>query len=228
MLPVSDNQLLLMNSIVLRLKRHYLPLIILSLFSATILFLIWNTRDTLTFVADSTGYISLLLLAVALVIGSINLALKRNNPISTYLRRDLGIYGGLLAIIHSITGLFVHLRGNMWQYFFVKTELGYAIRLDDFGIANYTGLISAFLILLLLVTSNDYSIRKLNPVKWKNLQRLTYLMFAIALLHSVYYRLVGNDLNRIYYLYLPLLSIILIFQFIGVRLKTRNKQIISN
>lgn len=224
MLPVFDNQPLLMNSIVLRLKRHYLPLITLSLLTTIIFFLIWNKRDALTFVADSTGYISLVLLAVTLVIGTINLALKRNNPVSTYLRRDLGIYGGLLAVMHSITGLFVHLRGNMWQYFFVKTEQGYVIRLDDFGIANYTGLISAFLILLLLVTSNDYSIRKLNPYKWKNLQRLTYLMFAIALLHSVYYRLVGNDLFRVYYLYLPLLAIILIFQFMGVRLKTRNKQ----
>jgi len=216
-----------MNSIVLRLKRHYLPLVILSLISATIFFLVWNKLDALTFVADSTGYISLILLALSLVIGSINLALKRNNPISSYFRRDLGIYGGLLALLHSITGLFVHLRGNMWQYFFFKTEQGYSIRLDDFGIANYTGLISAFLILLLIVTSNDYSIRKLNPVKWKNLQRLTYLMFAIALLHSVYYRLVGNDLNRVYYLYLPLLAIILIFQLMGVGLKTRDKHLLS-
>lgn len=203
-------------------------MVVLSLISATVFFLVWNKLDVLTFVADSTGYISLILLAASLVIGSINLALKRNNPFSSYFRRDLGIYGGLLAIVHSITGLFVHLRGNMWKYFFFKTDQGYTIRLDDFGIANYTGLISAFFILLLLVTSNDYSIRKLNPVNWKNLQRLTYLMFAIALLHSIYYRIVANNFNRVYYLYLPLLSIILIFQFMGVGLKTRNKQIISN
>jgi len=212
-----------MNSIAVRLKRHYLPLIILSLISALIIPLMWDNLDAISFTAISTGYISLFLLAASLMIGPINLLLKRNNPLSSYFRRDLGIYGGLLAVVHSIAGLFVHMRGNMWTYFLNKSEQGYSIRLDDFGLANYIGVISALLIILLIITSNDYSIKKLNPANWKNIQRITYLMFALVLLHSIYYRIVANDLNRMYYLYLPLLGLILVFQFLGIRLKTQNK-----
>ena len=212
-----------MNSIAVRLKRHYLPLLILSVISALIISLMWDNLDAISFTAISTGYISLFLLAASLVIGPINLLLKRNNPQSSYFRRDLGIYGGLLAVVHSVTGLFVHMRGNMWTYFLNKSEQGYSIRLDDFGLANYIGVISALLIILLIITSNDYSIKKLNPANWKNIQRITYLMFALVLLHSIYYRIVANDLNRMYYLYLPLLGLILVFQFLGIRLKTQNK-----
>lgn len=211
-----------MNSIVVRLKWHYLPQIIVSLFLAMVFLIVWNKLDAITFIADSTGYISLMILSVTLMIGPINLILRRNNRLSSYLRRDLGIYGGLLAVAHSVTGLFVHMRGNMWNYFLNQSEQGYSMRWDDFGFANYTGLISALLILLLLITSNDYSIKKLNPTNWKNLQRITYLMFAFALIHSVYYRIVANDLTRVYYLYLPLLGFILVIHFIGIRLRTRN------
>jgi len=210
-----------MYSIAVRLKRHYLPLIILSVISALTIPLMWDNLDAITFTAISTGYISLFILAASLVIGSINLILKKNNPISSYFRRDLGIFGGLLAIVHSVTGLFVHMRGNMWTYFLNKSDQGYSIRLDSFGLANYTGLISALLILLLLITSNDYSIKKLNIRNWKNIQRITYLMFAIVLLHSVYY--LGDNLSRMYYLYLPLLGLILASQFTGIRLRMRTK-----
>jgi len=206
-----------------RIIKHYLPLLILSLLWAIIFFLIGNKLDVITFISDATAYLSLILLASSLLIGPINLYLNRYNPVSTYFRRDLGIYAGILALIHSVTGLFVHLRGNMWQYFLNKTEQGFSIRLDDFGWANYTGLISAILIILLLITSNDYSIRKLNPNKWKNIQRISYFMFALALLHSVYYRIVANNHDRIFYLYLPLLAMVLCFQIIGIRLKTIKK-----
>lgn len=175
----------------------------------------------------STGYISLFLLAASLMIGPINLLLKRDNPPSSYFRRDLGIYGGLLAVVHSVTGLFVHMSRNMLTYFLNKTDHGYTIKLDNFGLANYTGVIAAFLIIVLIITSNDYSIKKLNPTNWKNIQRITYLMFAIVLIHSVYYRMVANDLNRVYYLYLPLMGLILIFQFIGIGLKIQNKKILQ-
>ena len=208
-----------MNSIAVRLKRHYLPLIIVSLISALIFFLTWKNFDSITFIADSTGYISLILLASSLLIGSFNLLLKRTNPISSYFRRDLGIYGGTLAVVHSITGLFVHMRGNMWTYFLNKSEQGYSIRLDSFGLANYIGVLCALLIVLLIITSNDYSIKKLNPANWKNIQRITYLMFTLALVHSVYYRIVADNLNRIYYLYLPILGLILVFQFIGIKIR---------
>lgn len=216
-----------MYTIGARIKKHYLPLLFLSLFTTLIFYLLWNKLDAITFTADATGYISMILLVISLLIGPVNLFLKKSNPPSSYFRRDLGIYAGILAIVHSITGLFVHLRGQMWQYFFYHTDQGYTLRFDDFGWANETGLMAALLVILLLATSNDYSIKKLKPLKWKNIQRLTYVMFILVLFHCLYYRIIGNNLNRVYSLYLPMLGIILLFQLTGIFLRIRNKQAIS-
>jgi len=238
-----------MNETIARLKKHYLPLLSLVLIAWVIFYIGWANRDTITFITQATGYISIIILSISLIIGPVNIFLKIKNPISTYLRRDISIIGGILALIHSIAistylrrdisviggilalihsiaGLFVHLRGNNWQYFLNKTEFGYSIRTDNFGLANYTGLISALIIILLLITSNDYLLKKLNSTNWKNIQRLSYLMFILAIIHCFYYRIVKGNLNLIYSLYIPLFIIVLTFQMIGMRLKlTKQKDI---
>ena len=211
----------IMNNLKERFKIHYLPLLSIVLIASLIFHHSWPNRDTITFITGSTGYISLILITTSLLIGPFKMLFKRLNPISTYFRRDIGITGGVLAVIHSVAGLFVHLRGNNWQYFLTKSEAGYSIRLDDFGLANYTGLISGLIIVILLMTSNDFSFRKLNPVVWKNIQRLTYLAFIFAIIHSVYYKVVQTNLDLVWYLYLPLLIFVLIFQMVGIRMKLR-------
>ena len=215
-----------MNYTITRLKKHYLPLLSLVLIAWVIFYIGWTNRDTITFITQATGYISIIILSISLIIGPVNILLKIKNPVSTYLRRDISVIGGILALIHSIAGLFVHLRGNNWQYFLNKTEFGYSIRTDNFGLANYTGLISALIIVLLLITSNDYLLKKLNSTNWKNIQRLSYLMFILAIIHCFYYRIVKGNLNLIYSLYIPLFIIVLTFQMIGMRLKlTKQKDI---
>jgi len=115
------------------------------------------------------------------------------------------------------------LRGSNWKYFLNKTDHGYTIRLDNFGLANYLGLLSALLILLVLFSSNDYSLKKLGQVKWKNIQRLSYFIFLLAILHSIYYKVVTNNLFLIYSLYIPLFALVLLFQNMGVWIKWQDK-----
>jgi methionine sulfoxide reductase heme-binding subunit len=217
-----------MNETLFRLKKHFLPVLSLVLIAGIIFYFGWSKRDRITFITQATGYISIIILTISLIIGTINLLLKRKNPISTYLRRDISIIGGILAVIHSIAGLFVHLRGKNWQYFLNKTEHGYSIRLDNFGLANYSGLISTLIIILLLITSNDYLLKKLNPANWKNIQRFSYLMFILAIIHCFYYRIVKENLNLIYGFYIPLFIIVLTFQMIGVWLKLTDSKILHD
>ena len=202
-----------------RFKSHYLSFLSVILTAGLIFYFKWSNKDVITFITDATGYISIAGIAISLIIGPLNLFLHRKNPVSTYFRRDLGITAGILAVIHSITGLFVHFRGNNWQYFLTKTEHGYSIILDDFGLAHYTGLISSFIIVLLIVTSNDYLLRKLNAVNWKIIQRFSYLMFVFAIIHSVYYRIAANNTTLIYYLYIPIFISVFLFQVFGIGLK---------
>ena len=207
-----------------RLKKHYFPLIFLVFLAGLIFYFKWTNRDAITFITQATGYISIIILSISLIIGSVNLLLKHKNPISTYLRRDISIIGGAIAVIHSITGLFVHLRGKPWLYFFTKTDNGYSIRLDNFRLANYTGLISVLIIILLIIISNDYFLKKLNPVRWKNIQRLSYLMFILKLIHCYFYRIGKENLNLFFWFYIPLFTIVLTFQIIGVRLNLSGKR----
>jgi|ERR1035437_244869 sulfoxide reductase heme-binding subunit YedZ len=214
-----------MNEFILRIKKHYLPQLSLVFIAGIIFYLNRANRDTITFVTQASGFISIIILSISLVIGSINLLMKNKNPISTYLRRDISIIGGTLAVIHSIAGLFVHLRGKNWQYFLNKTEDGYSIRLDNFGLANYTGLISALIVLLLLIISNDYFLKKLNPNRWKNIQRLSYVMFILIIIHCYFYRIGKENLTPIYFFYIPLITIVVTFQMIGVWLILKQKDI---
>lgn len=210
-----------MNTIKSRFSKHYFPLISVTILVGIILHNVWPKKDFITLITDVSGYIAIVLLSISLIIGAINVLMKRKNPVSSYFRRDIGISGGILAVIHSTTGLFVHMRGNMWQYFSVQTSTGYKIRLDDFGIANYTGLLSALLVVALIVTSNDYFIFKLRAKKWKNFQRLSYLMFILAIIHVIYYRL--NNLGLVYTFYLPMVACVLALQISGFTIRIKNK-----
>src|ERR1035437_10934508 len=91
-----------MNEFILRIKKHYLPQLSLVFIAGIIFYLNRANRDTITFVTQASGFISIIILSISLVIGSINLLMKNKNPISTYLRRDISIIGGTLAVIHSI------------------------------------------------------------------------------------------------------------------------------
>lgn len=198
-----------------RLLRNYLPLLSIVLVSMLFFFIFRGKRDYITFIAQSTGYISLVIIALSLIIGPVNLIFKKKNLLSTYFRRDIGIIGGVLALIHSGTGLFVHLRGKMWLYFLNDHK---QIRLDNFGLANYTGLISALLIIILIITSNDKILRRINSRNWKNIQRLSYLMFILVAAHCYFYTIGRNNLSIFFWFYIPLFLIVVILQLTGVYL----------
>ncbi|MEB2786371.1 hypothetical protein [Algoriphagus persicinus] len=212
-----------MGTLKIRLQVHYLPLTVISIISTYIFYELWDTMAPIPFITYASGYIGIFLLALSLLIGPVNLILNRKNPLSTYLRRDLGVFGGILSLVHSVIGLFMHFTGKPWLYFVEEVSTGYAIRFGVFGIANYTGLLGALIILFLIAISNNYSMRELKAVKWKNFQRFTYLMFVLVILHSIFYRINANKETLIIYLYLPLFFGVLLFQIIGVVLKIRNK-----
>lgn len=208
------------NSIKNRFKIHYLPMLVLSIIFCLIFYIFWKpTLPVIPFITYTSGYLSIFLLAVSLLLGPINLILRRRNPISTYIRRDIGIFGAILGIIHSVVGLFMHFIGKPWLYFVKEVGDDLIIRFGNFGLANYTGLFGALILILLLIISNDYLLGKLKAVKWKNLQRFTYLMFLLVIAHSIFYRLNANKEDLIIFLYLPMFLIVLAFQLIGIWLK---------
>jgi sulfoxide reductase heme-binding subunit YedZ len=97
-------------------------------------------------------------------------------------------------VAHAGIGQCVHLRGRPWLYYvYEKTqEHLLPIRHDVFGFANFTGLFAALMLLALLATSNDASLRKMGQPDWKGLQRWNYACCGLTALHTFGY-LIGIE-----------------------------------
>jgi methionine sulfoxide reductase heme-binding subunit len=134
--------------------------IVLTTLSITTLFwkLFAARQDVISHLSIATAYPALFLTAAALLVGPWNVLHGHDNPVSFDLRRDLGIWAGIVALLHTGIGLNVHLRGRPWLYFIDQHD---RVRHDLFGLGNGAGLIAAFLFLLLLAISNDLSLRRL-------------------------------------------------------------------
>ncbi len=202
-----------------RLWLHHLPIFAAS---AAAVFLFYVTRpykDVLTKLSFSTAYPALVLIAITLLIGPWNLMRGKRMPISNDLRRDIGIWAAILGIAHTAVGQNVHLRGRPWLYYFYSHKEATAhilmLRHDLFGFANYTGLISVLVLLVLLATSNDYSLRALGTPRWKQLQRWNYVAFALAGVHALTYQ--TNEKQKMPFVAIVVASIVvtLIMQAIG-------------
>jgi len=163
--------------------------IALIVLACTVLFwkLFADRCDLISHISIATAYPALFLLVAALILGPWNVLHRKTNPMSFDLRRDVGIWAGIVATLHTVVGLNVHLRGRPWLYFIDEHK---RVRHDAFGLGNDTGLIAAVLLLFLLAISNDVSLRRLGPRKWKSLQRYTYVAIALILVHGIAYQYV--------------------------------------
>jgi len=157
----------------------------LSFASVAVLYQTRPYPDVLSRASFATAYPALALLATTLLIGPWNLLRSRANPVSSDLRRDIGIWAGMVGVLHAGVGQFVHLRGRPWLYYvYGPTEHHHGMRHDLFGLANYTGALGTLVLILLLATSNDFSLRRFGTRKWKQLQRWNYAVFALVAVHS--------------------------------------------
>jgi sulfoxide reductase heme-binding subunit YedZ len=173
-----------------RLLKHHLPLMVLSAATVAALYFTRDYKDVLSRASFATAYPALALLAATLLIGPLNLLRRQTNPISSDLRRDIGIWAGILGIVHTGIGQCVHLRGRPWLYYIYGPQEhhhAFPVRHDLFGLANYTGAFGVLILAALLATSNDYSLHKLHTKSWKKLQRWNYAVFGLVAVHAFAY-----------------------------------------
>lgn len=133
-------------------------------------------------ISIGTGYYALLLMAITLLIGPYKLLRQRRNPVNIDLRRDIGIWAGINTLIHVFFSFQLFQKGQVLLYFLTQTG---GVRTDIFGVSNDIGLVSFLVILPVLFTSNQISLKLMKGKRWKGLQRLTYLVFAFGLLHTI-------------------------------------------
>lgn len=177
-----------------RLKRriysHHLPLFLSSAAFAAALYITRPYSDVITKISFATAYPALILLAATLLIGPWNTLRKQKTPISSDLRRDIGIWAGILGLVHAVVGQCVHLRGRPWLYYVYEYRKNgpSGLRHDLFGFNNFAGLAATLVLVMLVATSNDWSLRRLGTPKWKQLQRWNYVCFVLTGAHAIGYQ----------------------------------------
>ena len=139
-------------------------------------------------VSMATAYVALALIAITFSFGPVAELRGRRYPLSTDLRRDFGIWGGLVAVAHVIVGLQVHLGGRIVDYFAASSDHATRPRFDLFGIANYTGLFAGVILVLMLATSNNLSLRSLGTERWRRVHGLATLTIGLTAVHGYAYQ----------------------------------------
>jgi len=124
-----------------RLWRHHLPLAAASAASIWLLYASRPYPDVITRLSFSTAWPALALLTVTLVIGPWRVLRGKAPVLSQDLRRDIGIWGGGLGVLHAVIGNCEHLRGRPWLYYvYEKTQEHLVpLRHDLFGFSRVLG-----------------------------------------------------------------------------------------
>ena len=180
-----------MRSASRRIVRH---VVLAALFAVATLLLysIVGAAPPMQRLSIATAYAGLGFLAATLLVGPFNERRGRPNPVSTNLRRDIGIWAAIGGIAHTIFGLQVHMRGEIARYFIPDAGSAPSKSTLAFLSANYTGLAATLLFALLLGISSDVALRTLGTTRWKRVQRWNSLLFGLVALHGALYLVVDK------------------------------------
>lgn len=142
----------------------------------------------------ATAHVGFYLIVASLLLGPWQVWRKRPNPVSTDLRRDIGIWGGVLGIVHVVLGLGVHMVGKMGEYFFKPAgDRGLMpLRIDLFGFANDLGVVAGLILVVLVAISSDVALKSLGRDRWKRWQRANYFGAAATVLHGAVYQVLEH------------------------------------
>ena len=170
-------------------------------------------------VSLASAFVGFALIALSLVLGPLNLVLRRPNPVSNDLRRDLGLWGATVGLLHVAVGLTVHMQGRMYLYFLAPPESHSlsGLRLDAFGVSNYLGLFSGGVLVLLLFLSSDAALRRFGAARWKRWQRLNYFGVVALVGHGVLYQIADKRRSELVVLFAAIAVTVAGAQALGVR-----------
>lgn len=176
-------------------------------------------------VSLATAYLSLSCLTGALVIGPFQVLSDRRPPLSSNLRRDLGIWAAIFALVHVAFGLLVHMGGRIAQYFFRPVHAGamQIPRVDAFGLANDSGLIATAILIVLLAISSNRAVRMLGAERWKAWQRSSYVAAAATALHAAVYQLLDRRDWPFVAVCWMLFGVMLALQYAALRKRLANR-----
>ena len=132
---------------------------------------------------------SIVLVAAAMSLGPVS-RLWRSTAVLLPYRRELGIYAVLLAFIHATIILIGWVNLDLMRLVGFEFPPGlqrYVMVQHGFAIANLIGVLALLYGLILAGTSNDRSLRWMGSSVWKFVQRGTYVLWWLSVVHTGYF-----------------------------------------
>ncbi len=105
-------------------------------------------------------------------------------------RRELGIYGVLLGIVHTAIILVGWVNWDLMRLFgfeLLPQTGSYVMLQHGFGLANVIGILALVYGIVLALVSNDWSQRLLSGSVWKFLQQGAYVLWMLIVIHTAYF-----------------------------------------
>ena len=137
----------------------------------------------------AVGDMGLLLVAFSMAIGPLA-RLGRIFRFALPWRREMGIYGVLLAIIHTVIILAGWVEWDLIRLFGYQLHPmtgDYVMLQHGFGLANVIGIIALIYGIVLALVSNNWSQRLLSGPVWKFLQQGAYILWMLTVIHTAYF-----------------------------------------
>lgn len=208
-----------------RLLLHHIPLVLTSFVGLVVFALVAPSHGgiSLSQVVISTGYVATVFLAVTLLVGPANLILRRRNPVSTYMRRDIGVWTAIWSLVHVVLAFQGgHEDGikRLVAFFYVDGKP----LTNSFGWGNWTGLAATVIVVALLVTSTDRALRELSGRRWKAIQRFNYGVFVLVVLHAIFFGALQRMPSPLGLLLIVTSIAVLVVQAVGIRLWRRRQR----
>lgn len=135
------------------------------------------------------GDMSLVLVCLAMAVGPLARLWSRFSFLIPW-RRELGIYGVLLAAVHTAFILVGWIEWDLMRLFGFEVHPGtgqYVMVQHGFALANIVGLVALLYAVVLAGSSNDASQRFFGGSAWKFLQQGAYVLWVLVLLHTAYF-----------------------------------------
>ncbi len=137
----------------------------------------------------AVGDMSLVLIGLSMTIGPLARLLTVFRTAVPW-RRELGIYGVLLAVIHTVIILAGWVEWDLIRLFGYELHPvtnRYVMFQHGFGLANVIGIVALVYGIVLALTSNDWSQRLLSGSVWKFLQQSAYVLWMLIIIHTAYF-----------------------------------------
>lgn len=203
---------------------HHFGLAAAVVAGGAVVVLLLDSEYPVFLLSMASAYMSLALLGLTLLLGPWNVLQDRPNPVSTLLRRDIGIWAAILALVHVGAGLQVHQPDSMELYFLFPPGRGIIpLRYDAFGIVNWLGLFAGGIALVLLGISNNLSLRMLGARRWKKVQRWNYGLFGLVIVHGAGYQLLEGRAAPWVAVITIVAAVVIGFQVAGYRVRRRTR-----